>query len=508
MAHRIGIALAAVALVLGTASSLVSAQPAGAGGLADKVKALEARVAKLEAQDQTNTQAIAEISTRLAEIEQQLSRLSNLSRANPVLIKRVDANAAQLQSLASEIETLRTQIADLEQPSAGAGVGGGGGGAYDGGFVLVGGDFSLVAYGYLQTQWLLRTPSSFDSITENTFRIRRARLGAKGNLGSIFGKGLRYKLMFDMSKAPSLRDAVIELKLMPQLAVQAGQRKLPFTRSFITSSRRLLFPERPVVIEDFRYDRDIGVWAAGSVADGRLGYVAGVSNGGGPNRVNDNIDLVALARVDVSALGEPFGFGFGDQNDTQEPSLMVGAGALHDLVRLPDAIGGIQVGNRDVDNDQLIDNVRVVSASADAVFRYRGLELYAEGVFRLERWGTILQHSDNSDLAAVIDAGSDGDVTYFGGVGQASYFVWPETVAVGARAGYSETTLFGVDGRQKDRVPPGNRLLELDAVAVLYHNTYPLLSAQYTFTNFDNTRGAEVAGDKEHRFLVQGQLAF
>jgi uncharacterized coiled-coil protein SlyX len=508
MAARTVLALSSLALALVVLASSAAAQPAPAPaparGLAETVADLEARVARLEAQDKTNSQAIAEISSRLAAISQELERLSNQAGAPPVLIERVDAAGLRLDALERELETLRTQIAGLEQPS----VGGGGAGRFERGFVVVDGDYSLVARGYLQTQWIFRLPGELDTITENTFRVRRARLGAAGRLGSIWERELRYAILMDMSKSPSLLDYSLELDVLPALAVRVGQAKVPHTRSFMTSSRSLLFPERPRAVDTLRYDRDIGIWATGPLLGDRISYTAGVSNGGGPNQLNDNIDLLAVARADAAVLGERFGLAFSDLSHVEVPTLMVGASVIHDLVRLPTEVAGIPLGNRDVDNDQVFDNVRVIAAAADAVFRYRGLELYAEGLLRHERWGTILEHSDNSDVALQIDPDSSGGKTYLGAVGQASYAVWPDTVVVGARAGYSQQALLGVGGQERARVPPGDRLLEIDAVGQLYYNGSPFLALQYSFTNFDLSGAEDPDLDMEHRVLVQSQLRF
>lgn len=484
------------------ALSVASAQPARLADLAAKVTELEGRVAKLEASDTTNSQAIAEITTRLAEIAQELSRLATQGDSRADLVRRVDELGLKVNALESELETLRTQLATLEQPE----VTPSSGTYYDRGFVLVDGDYSLTLDGYAQTRWFITLPRDFDTVNENSFELVVARLGVSGRLGSVLGRKIRYRLQQDFEQGAL--DAYADVEIIPQLAVRAGQYRIMHTRDFSTSRRYLSFATRPTAIESYRYDREPGIWAHGRALDRKIYYHAGFANGGPRSELNDNIDLTAMARIEGAVLGEPIAHRFGDVEGTEEPALTVGASAVHDLVRVPEAVAGIPVGNRDVDNDLVFDNVRVISAAADVIFRYRGLELYVEGVLQQERWGTILLHSDNQELADQIDAGDDGDKTYLGVVGHASYFVLPERLLLGGRVGYSDQPLLGLGGRQRDVVPLGDQLFELDALASYYHDGTPFLSAQYTLTNFNNTGDPDPAFDVEHRFLIQSQLAF
>jgi hypothetical protein len=505
MNRRLVVSVQIAGLIAGliAAAEIASAQqPARPADVAEKVAELEAAVARLQASDSTNSQAIAEITTRLAEISQEISRLAAPGDSRADLVRRVDELGLKINGLERELETLRTQLANLEQPE----VTPSSGTYYDDGFVLVDGDYSLHLFGFAQSAWSISMPREFDTVNTNTFDLVSARLGVRGRLGSVLGRKLRYRVDTDLQLG--LFDAYLDVEIIPQVIIRTGQSRILHTRAFTVDERRLSFPTRTNAIEIYRYDREPGVWAHGRALDRKLWYYAGFSNGGSRNGVNDNIDLTAMARVEYTILGEPPPRQFGDVAGSEEPSLTVGASAVHDLVRVPELVAGLPVGNRDVDNDLVFDNVRVVSAAADALFRLEGIEVLVEGLLRQERWGTILLHSDNQDVADQVRAGDDGVVTYYGLVGHVTYFALPERLMVGGRVGYSEQPLLGLGGRQRDVIPVGDRLFELDTVAAYYHNGEPLLSVMYTLTNFNNSVGPEAAFDVEHRFLIQTQLGF
>ncbi len=481
----------------------VAAQPAAqSSSLAKQIAALEARVNVLEAQSETASLAIAQISTRLTELTQQLQALQAADKTSPELVGRVDDNGLKVNSLEREVELLRTQLADLEQPYAAPS-----GGGTNNGFTLGSGEYTATLSGYTQLRWQLALPQGFDTIRQSSFRVVRARAGFDGRAGSIFGKELSYKLLADFGGSVSLRDYYVDLAVTDYLTVRGGQAKMEHIRSFDSSSTTLLFPDRFTTVNNFRYGRDIGLWAKGTHFGGKLGYTAGISNGAGENRINDNIDFALKARVFGTVLGETFGSSYGDRKRTAKPSIVVGGSVVHDLVRLPESVGGQAVGQRDVDGNGLVDNVRVLSAALDATFRYRGFELAAEGLFRQEAWGTILDHSDNTVISDLVDAKASGDRNYVGFVSEASYFIWPDKVALGARVGYSQQTFLGLGG-QTIAGRPGDELIELGFVAQLYGERGRLLALQYSLDNYNNSSGPEEALDIEHRIVVETQLKF
>jgi hypothetical protein len=488
-----------VAFALMTLATAAHAQGQRPADLKARVEALEKQVAELgqaAAQAGTASAAVQELATRIAALEQTIDALGRAQQNHTELVARGDELERRVAAAEAEVNALAARLGDIEQPTVATG----GGVSRDGGFVLASPDgrYALTIGGYVQPRLETRVAEGFGTIDQSTFRLRRTRLVLSGRIG----ERLTYKLMPELGGgSTSLQDGYVDYAVVPALAIRAGQAKVPFTREWITSSTRLMFLERPAGLDNLRYDRDLGVWARGELGQ-RASWVVGLSNGAARNAVNDNIDFVAVARIEGAALGDRFD-GHGDLERSAEPRLMVGAGAAHDLVRLPDNIAGIELGQRDVDRDGVVDNVRVVSFSADLAFRFRGFELAVEGYGRHERWGRILDHSGNSALADAVRADADGHRNYLGGYVGASYVPAPGWLLIGARLAHTRLALLGLSG-QPIRRPLTDRLLELDLSLQLIQDGDRTLGLGYTLADF-SARGVDPAGDTSHRFIVEYQ---
>jgi hypothetical protein len=343
-----------------------------------------------------------------------------------------------------------------------------------------------------------------DSVDEATFRLRRARLAFSGQAG----EPITYKVQLEVAGGTPALDYFLDYELAPALVVRLGQDKIFFTRVWWASDSSIDLFERPSAVEGMRYDRDIGIWAHGWLLDDRLYYHAGVSNGAGANDTNDNIDLVSVVRLEAPLLGSRFEAFSGNLTRDPELKVLAGAGATHDLVQLPAQVAGTAVGSRDVDGDGDTDNVRVWNASADVAVRWHGLELIAEGLWRHERWGSILTHSDNAPLSMLIDADSKGHRNYLAGYVHASYPIIPELLQLAARVGHSRVALLGVGGRSIDAEPPGDRLFEGTAQLRLHVTGNLSLGGSYSYFNHNTRSGPEQPGDVEHFVVAQAQLNF
>lgn len=477
------------------------------GDLKTEIDAIKKELAELRAtaaQSQTVSQSVQELSTRVNALEQELDRLRRQQAASPEVVTGLDSIGGRLDAVERDLEGLRTQVAGMEQPSASAS---GGAVEWDGGFKWASsdGDYALKLGGFVQPRIQVRLPESADTISESTFRLRRARLAASGHLST---EQLTYKLQAELGidAAPAL-DYFLDYELMPELAVRAGQDKVFFTRTWWVSDASIDLVERPAAIDGLRYDRDIGVWLHGWVAD-RFYYHAGLSNGAGPNKRNDNIDVAAVLRVDAMVVGDKFEPLMKNLEPRPELQLLVGAGVVHDLVRVPESIAGIEVANRDVDSNGTLDNVRVWSSSFTAAARIQGLELMTEGIWRHERWGTILDHSDNATLDEAIRPDTAGHRNYLAGFLHASYVLVPKQLQAAVRAGHNRVALLGVGGGGPSEVTPGDRLFELNGQARYFHNDNLSAALSYTFTNYNATSGPDPTGDVEHLFIGQAQLNF
>ncbi len=516
------IAVPALGLALGWWSHAAVAQPAqpapppapparpprrGAGDLKAEIDAVKKELAELRTmavQSQTVGQSVQELSSKVTALEQELDKLRRQQAASPEVVSGLDTIGSRLDAVERDVEALRTQLAGMEQPSASAS---GGAVEWDGGFKWASsdGDYGLKIGGFVQPRLQVKLPESGDTISESTFRLRRARLLASGHLSS---EQLTWKMQAELGvdAAPAL-DYYLDYELMPELAVRAGQDKVFFTRAWWASDATLDVLERPAAIDGLRYDRDIGVWLHGWLAE-RLYYHVGVSNGAGPNKRNDNIDVAALLRVEALVVGDKFEPMVKNLEPKPELQLLVGAGVVHDLVRVPETIAGIEVPNRDVDSNGTLDNVRVWSSSFTAAARIQGLELMTEGIWRHERWGTILDHSDNAALDEAIRPSVSGHRNYLGGFLHASYVLLPKHLQAAVRAGHNRVALLGVGGGGPTAVPAGDRLFELNAQMRYFHNDNLSAAVSYTLTNYNATKGPDPAADVEHLFIGQGQLNF
>ena len=500
MRRRI-VAILSVAWLVSTAvPSTVWAQGAtGAEALGQRVEALENELSALReraVQVPTMGEAIQHLSARLAALEQDLGLLVRQQRAIPDAIGVLDELQARIRTLEAELEGLRTQLAHLEQawepPAAQAA----GATTYENGFAWSTADglSAIRVSGSMQAQHRLGLAGG--DIEESTFLLRRARLAVSGHVGS---EKMRYRLLLSALREPALLDFYVDYALPANLAVRFGQYKTPLTRSFTTSSTRLAFVERPLTIDAFRYDWDVQLGLHGTLADERLGFYVGLGNGAGPNQLDDNLQVAVTARADAAILGKRFAPAYGDIARTATPTLMVGTGLVYDAAPMPAQVGDITVV-ADADGDGEADDVRVLSASIDAVFRYRGLEVVVEAVGRREDTRAILDHPGNDALRTAVGVRR----THLGVVGQITQ-VLPRNLLIGGRAGYTQLPYLGLGGRASRR-PLAEHVLALDALAQLYRGDRRMLSVMYSLHDYGGA--AEPAIDLAHRVIVEAQLVF
>jgi hypothetical protein len=180
--------------------------------------------------------------------------------------------------------------------------------------------------------------SKHDKTTTNTFRIRRAELSIKGEMvPGLVG----YKVMIDPAKtlkfnsgsAPVLDAAgdpvtpaeSVNVTTAPDdtsilqdvsvtfitdyAEVSIGQFKIPVSYEGFNSSSKLLFPERALVSRQFGDRRDIGLRLDKKFE--HFGYHAGIYNGAGLNRLDQNnqkdialrLEAYPIKGITVGAVG-------------------------------------------------------------------------------------------------------------------------------------------------------------------------------------------------------------
>lgn len=498
MRYRILASISAVYL------AVVAAPPAADAQRAVDTTALEGRVEALEqelnalreraVQVPALTGAVQELEARLAALERDLALIEQHERSASDVLGRLDDLDQRVRTLAAEAEGIRMQLAQIEQPWAPAG--GPGGMVHDRGFRWISADgrHALRVAGHLQVRYALELQAG--DVERSTLLLRRARFGLSGHVGS---EHLSYRLMVSALGQTTLLDYFIDYALHENVGVRFGQYKVPFTRSFITSSTRLAFVERLRAVDTVRYDRDVQLGFHGALLYDRIGWYAGVGNGAGPNRLDDNHWMTATLRADAVIAGQRFGYTTGDFARTSGPALMIGMGFVHDMTPMPAQIGDTAVEN-DVDGDGEPDDARMLSASMDAVFRYLGAEVLVEAVWRREGTDAILDDGRNAALRAVVGERR----TYTGIAGQLTY-VLPRDVLIGTRVGYAQLPVLGVGG-QTSEIPRGEHLLELDGVVQLYREGTRGLGLMYSMQRFDERGG--LPGLTEHRLLAEAQLVF
>lgn len=203
--------------------------------------------------------------------------------------------------------------------------------ASKGGFTIKSGDNSITFGGYAQALFDASDRELYDADTAGTgvgvedgtstaFSVRRARLELKG---TMFRPWLKYAITYELSstsgdKDSKFKDVYFAFAKHEAATVQIGQFKVPFSLQELTSDTRLQFVDRSIT-NDFAPARDAGFAVTGLVADGRFGYAAGVFNGGGESKSQDDQGLLYVGRVWVDPLGAyKLGEGTTDAGDEHE----------------------------------------------------------------------------------------------------------------------------------------------------------------------------------------------
>jgi phosphate-selective porin OprO/OprP len=156
--------------------------------------------------------------------------------------------------------------------------------------------FSISPYGYVDTDY---RAYKGDGAPADTFLIRRARFGFQGNYGSH----LDFALLTDAASTTGsiVRDVYLNIRIRPELQLQAGQFKIPFAQEAATGATNLDFVERgfqsilyPSAASAFRSP---GVAIHGDIAGGVMQYWVGAFNGKGYATVNTTNQPEAVGRL-------------------------------------------------------------------------------------------------------------------------------------------------------------------------------------------------------------------
>ncbi|MCF6209652.1 MAG: OprO/OprP family phosphate-selective porin [Gammaproteobacteria bacterium] len=151
--------------------------------------------------------------------------------------------------------------------------------AHAGGITYKDGEKHLKIGGRIQLQYHLVSPDGAESTDE--VRFRRLRPYIEGSLHPDW-KG---KIQWDMGKANgdnelSLKDAYLQYKGIDNLKISIGNKKFPFSREALTSSKKQQIVERTFV-GDHNYgtpDRNLGVHLSGHTDSKRITWGAAIAS--------------------------------------------------------------------------------------------------------------------------------------------------------------------------------------------------------------------------------------
>jgi hypothetical protein len=242
--------------------------------------------------------------------------------------------------------------------------------------------FSMQIRGRVQLQAFVESGVSASDPASVDFMIRRARLVFRGHFLSA---NLEYYVQLGMAPRdmePDLlvpvRDANIAWTGLRDLSLRVGVMKVPFSRERVISSSALQLVDRSIVNAELSLDRDNGIQLYSNDLfglGGYLGYQLGVFGGDGRLRVNNDLGLLYVARVQV----QPFGR-FDDQLSEAD---------LTREERLRLSVGGGFAYNEDTNRRRRtttdfyqLARFSYFHAEADLILKYAGFSLQSEFLWR------------------------------------------------------------------------------------------------------------------------------
>jgi hypothetical protein len=182
--------------------------------------------------------------------------------------------------------------------------------------------------GWLQPAWQYLAHDADPD--EQGFFLRRARLDVAG---SVFGGGVRLRLLSDLSANPGLRDAWVELRGTPveglSTRLRMGQQIVPFDLQRERNMGLAHFGERAIAARRFELSggRDVGVVGMVQALDGRFHLSGGAFNGRGANRKDPSRSPLLSGRASFS-MGGPPASGETDLARSPDPVVTLSAGAM------------------------------------------------------------------------------------------------------------------------------------------------------------------------------------
>ena len=159
-------------------------------------------------------------------------------------------------------------------------------------------NYSIKLNASLQGIFSYNNPDNSES--ESTFRLRRGRIIASGN---VYAPWLKYstQITLEGSRA-AVRDAYVEAAFNKSFIPRLGQYKVPFDREYLDSGFSLQLIERSIASSEFSLQRDMGLQISGKKIFDSIDYSVGLFNGSGANQNNVDNDYMYVGRLVWSPL--------------------------------------------------------------------------------------------------------------------------------------------------------------------------------------------------------------
>ena len=300
----------------------------------------------------------------------------------------------------------------------------------------------------------LRTADGVDS-SANAFELERAKIIMQGHVL----KDLKYRIQLenddDEEDDTFLQAYELAYSFMPELGVKVGRYKSAFGRQENTTSGRLMLIDRSLANEVFNISRGTGVELFGALpcADTKLHYRVGVFNGfddEGSASISDNDNNPAVAaRLVLPLLGATTA-DFKNESDLmfhENPVMQFGASFAYANATNENHFSGGLDDNYEVLAKGIDGRTDIVEAGgevtlfgADVAVKCNGLSVMLEGFYQhadLDSKDVAFENdfgiSRNAfDLAG--DALLDGyESDNYGWLAQAGYFIVPKTFELVSR---------------------------------------------------------------------------
>jgi hypothetical protein len=384
----------AISLTLLSASSWAQPKPK-TKGVEDRLTELSTRVdeaMRSAADSAAALKALQEVQRQITELRQELDKQKDMQRGYQETRRALEHMETRLGNAELQVATLRLEMAGRGQLAG-----------YRDGFYLQTPNrrFELRINGLLQAGYegMIFGSGNYPSdgqlgVDASTFLLRRAAVAFSGH---IYMPELAYylELQYGKGEPGPLLEGWGEIRLWKWLNLRGGKQKVPLGRQLLTHSSQLMFADRSGPTLEFAPGWDLGAVLHGEIPmPGHVYYQVGIFNGAGSNAViNDNIDLLYVARLTAEPLGpvhlaegnrekEPFrfalGVSFAYNLAPTDLSLRKGITDATEAARLSDQ-----------DRDGHIDNVSVYTVGAELAARFACFFLQSELFYRREDAGNL-----------------------------------------------------------------------------------------------------------------------